>query len=173
MPPARFLPAASMLLLALLGSGLTAQAADQPASRPRVVLGEVRADTLEATPQEIRPAAERALTKDHWVIAASSTGCRLVTEWKDFRHPLARLLAGKLRARCVVDIQPLDERLTIVRFQGGLASTEGDVEENPVFVLAQSSYRGAVQDFYQALQAGIAEQRNASSIESTGSPSTP
>jgi hypothetical protein len=127
----------------------------------------MQADTLEATPQEIRPAAERSLIFDHWVISSSSTGSRLVTEWKEFKHPLARLLAGKLRARCVVDIQPLDERLTIIRFQAGIASSEDGFEESPVYALAQSSYRGAVQDFYQRLQASIAEERNASPSESS------
>jgi hypothetical protein len=129
----------------------------------------MRSDTLQATPQEVRPAAERALTRDHWVISASSTDSHVVTEWKDFHHPLARLLVGNLRARCVVDIQPLDDRLTIVRFQGGIASPDGNVQENPVFAVAQSSYRGAVQDFYHDLTTGIAEQRAANSTEASGS----
>ena len=146
--------------------------AGAPASRPRVYLGEMRADTIVATPQEIRPAAEHALEKDHWAISASSTGSRVVTEWKDFRHPLARLLMGKLRARCVVDIQPLDDTKTIVRFQGGLAS-DGDVADNPAFAVAQSTYRGAVEDFYHDLAAGIAEQRNSASSEALGSMRSP
>ena len=140
-----------------------------PATRPHVVLGEMRADTLQATPQEVRPAAARALMRDHWVISPSSTDSHVVTEWKDFHHPLARLLVGQLRARCVVDIQPLDERLTIVRFQGGLASPGSGMEENPVFAVAQSSYRGAVQDFYHDLTTGIAEQRAANSSDAPGS----
>jgi len=138
-----------------------------------VYLGEMRTDTLEATPQEIRPAAERALTDDHWVISSSSTGSRLVTDWKEFRHPLARLFVGKLRARCVVDIQSLDERLTIVRFQGGIASQGEDVEENPVFPAVQSTYRGAVKDFYHDLQADIASQRAAGFAEPVGSSRVP
>jgi hypothetical protein len=147
--------------------------APAPASKARVVLGEMRADTLEATPQEVRPAAERALTRDHWVISPSSTNARVVTEWKEFHHPLARLLVGKLCARCVVDILALDDRLTIVRFQGGLASPDGGMEENPVFAVAQSSYRVAVQDFYHDLTAGIAEARAANASEAPGSSRIP
>ncbi|HEV8480922.1 MAG TPA: hypothetical protein VGR66_09025 [Candidatus Eisenbacteria bacterium] len=120
----------------------------------------MRADTIQATPKEIRPAAQRALETDHWVVASSSTDARVVTEWKAFRHPLARLLLGNIRARCVVDIQPLDGRMTIVRFQGGLASPD-DVEDNPVFTAAQSQYRDAVANFYRDLMEGIAEARSA------------
>ena len=171
MPFFRISPASTVVVLGLAGSCFWAGPASSGAdaspssSGPRVFLGDVRADTLEATPAEVRPAAERSLTKDHWVISPSSTGSRLVTEWKEFRHPLARLLAGKLRARCVVDIRPLDERLTIVRFQGGIASAQSGMQENAIFAVAQSSYRGAVQDFYDGLQASIAEQRSSSSSE--------
>ena len=134
-----------------------------PASRPHVYLGDVRADTIQATPREIRPAAQRALESDHWVVASSSTSARVVTEWKEFRHPLARLLLGNIRARCVVDIQPLDERLTIVRFQGGLASAD-DVQDKPAFSVAQSQYRDAVANFYRDLVEGIAVARNAEPV---------
>jgi hypothetical protein len=173
MPSLRISPPCTVLLLGLAGSCFLPAPASSgaeaaSASGPRVFLGDVRADTLQATPAEILPAAERSLTKDHWVISPSSTGSRLVTEWKEFRHPLARLLAGKLRARCVVDIRALDERLTIVRFQGGIASAQSGMQENAIFAVAQSSYRGAVQDFYDGLQASIAEQRNASSSEFSG-----
>ena len=170
------IPVGTLLLLGLagpccFGAEAAAGAGAPSAARGRVFLGEMRADTLEATPQEVRPAAERALTNDHWVISASSTGSRVVTEWKELHHPLARLLAGKIRARCVVDIQALDERLTIVRFQGGLASENDDAYENPVFVVARSSYLGAVHDFYHDLQVDIAEQR--SGLPSDGSSRTP
>jgi len=151
------------MLPGLLGACLllvVSAAEGAPASRPRIYLGEVRADTIQATPREIRPAAQRALEGDHWVVASSSTPARVVTDWKEFHHPLARLLLGNIRARCVVDIQPLDERLTIVRFQGGLASPD-DVEDKPAFMVAQSQYRDAVANFYRDLVAGIALARNA------------
>jgi hypothetical protein len=158
------------ICLAAAGSGSAGPSA--AAARPRVFLGDVRADTLQATPQEVRPAAALALEKDHWVISPSSTGTHVVTEWKDFSHPLARLLMGKLRARCVVDIQPLDDRLTLVRFQGGIAS-ETDVQENPVFSVAQSTYRGAVQDFYHDLATGIAQERSATPSKPAGASRVP
>jgi hypothetical protein len=124
------------------------------------------ADTIQATPREVRPAAQRALEKDRWVVASSSTDARVVTEWKAMSHPLARLLLGNIRARCVVDIQPLDERMTIVRFQGGIASPD-DIEGNPAFTAAQSQYRDAVANFYRDLAEGIAVARNAEPVART------
>jgi len=126
----------------------------------------MRADTIQATPKEVRPAAQHALEKDHWVVGPASTEARVVTDWKPLSHPLAKLLLGNLRARCVVDIQPLDDNMTIVRFQGGLASPD-DLQGNPAFTAAQSQYRDAVANFYRDLAEGIAQARNAEPVART------
>ena len=160
LPLAAFAP-----LVALTAWFLPARAASAAAApRPCFYLAEARTDTLEATPKEIFPAAERALENDHWVMSKESGGDRIVTDWKEFHHPLARLIMGNLRARCVVDIQALDDRHTVVRFRAGLAS-ERDIESNPALPIAQSTYRGAVRDFYRDLATGIAEHRSGKALE--------
>ena len=146
----------------LLGPAPAIAASSSPA---HLYVAEARTDTLEATPAEIFPAAEKALENDHWTVSKSTAGHRIVTEWKEFHHPLARLFMGNLRARCVVEVHPLDDRHTIVRFQSGLAS-ENDIESNPALAVAQSVYRGAVRDFYRDLTTGIEAQRS-------GKPSDP
>jgi len=137
-----------------------AHAATPP--KGHLYVSEARADTLVATPAEVFPAAEKALTDDHWVLSQDSQPNKIVTQWKEFRHPLARLLMGNLHARCVVDIRALDGTRTVVSFRSGLASQK-DIESNPAFGLAQSTFRSAVEDFYRDLAAGIEENRSSKS----------
>jgi len=153
-------PSRGLLLVPLASVAcLTAVHAATP-PKGHLYVSEARADTLVATPAEVFPAAEKALTDDRWVLAPDTEPHKIVTQWKEFRHPLARLVMGNLHARCVVDIQALDETRTVVRFRSGLAS-ERDLESNPAFGLAQSTFRSAVDDFYRDLAAGIEERRSA------------
>jgi hypothetical protein len=155
--PVSSLPLVVLTPLVALTAWTLPASASAPA-RPHIYLAEARTDTIEATPVEIFPAAEKALEDDHWVMSKESDQVRIVTDWKEFRHPLAKLVMGNLRARCVVDIQALDERRTVVRFRAGMAS-EKDIESNPALSIALSTYRGAVKDFYRDLATGIAERR--------------
>lgn len=155
-----FFPSRGLLLVpvASLACLTAAQAATPP--KGHLYVSEGRADTLVATPAEVFPAAEKALTDDRWVLSGNTEPHKIVTQWKEFRHPLARLVMGNLHARCVVDIQALDETRTVVRFRSGLASDK-DIESNPAFGLAQTTFRNAVDGFYRDLAAGIEERRSA------------
>lgn len=128
-------------------------------STPHVVMAGGAQDTLSYDWQQVFPVAIAELEKDHWIIQRADTTSptrRLVTRWKPLKHPLARLFLGGVMARCVVDLEPLADGRTVVRMQGGLASAQ-DIEGNPGYPAAQSTYRRAAEkwlaDVRQALAA--------------------
>jgi hypothetical protein len=166
--------AATAALGALLGlaAGPTVAAAAPTPGAWHVYLAEAETDTLAAPADQVRPAAARAFTDDHWTISGESTSVRVVTGWKAFHHPLARLLLGDLRARCVVDMRALGADRTLVRFQGGLAS-QSDVAANPAFAAAQIAYRTAVKGWYRDVREGIAGGRRAGTTAAAGVAAAP
>jgi hypothetical protein len=160
-PPVLPALAATAAVLALLLPGLARPrpAHATPAGAPwKVYMAEVRVDTLAASVGEVLPAAERALTDDHWKLSRECTAARLVTDWKQLHHPLARLLIGDVRARCVVDLRALGPARTLVRFQSGMAS-QSNLEANPAFAAAQLAYRSAVDNWYRDVREAVAVEK--------------
>ncbi len=168
-PP--FLPvlAATAAVLGLVSPGISRPRPAQatPAGTPwQVYMAEVRIDTLAAPVGVVLPAAEQALTDDHWKLSRDCTPARLVTDWKDLQHPLARLLMGHVRARCVVDLRALGPSRTLVRFQSGMAS-QSNLRANPAFAAAQLAYRSAVDNWYRDVRAAVAAQRQMGPLGAT------
>ena len=129
----------------------------EPAERPHVFFGEVRADTVQATPEEVFPEAVKAFTDDGWAAKLDTLHSVVVTEWREYHHPLAKLLYGKLMARCEVEIKPIDGHRTALFFRGGIASPS-DIESNPAFGLAKAAYYEAVVGYYRDLHTGLTER---------------
>lgn len=156
-------------VLFLLGILVTAgyakaRAAEHPAERPHVFFGEVRADTVLATPEEVFPEAIKAFTDDGWVAKLDTLHSMVVTDWREFHHPLAKLLYGKLMARGEVVIKALDGHRTVLFFRGGIASPS-DIESNPAFALAKAAYYEGVQGYYRDLHAGLAHRKAGKNLE--------
>jgi len=104
-------------------------------------LGAASADTLRAPAGFAFRAAVEALREDSWGIAiADPSAGRIVTRWKPLRHLLVRLFAGRVDARCFVDVAPLGAYTSIVTFQGALA-TKHSLEGNPILPFAKKTYR--------------------------------
>jgi hypothetical protein len=117
-------------------------AADQPpdASKWKLHMGTTVADTVTATRQQAYDAAVAVLHNDGWTIAAGrSDPERIVTDWKRLRHILVRLVAGEVRARCVVRVSPLGPTQTAVSIEGGLVTSSSAVASS-VMGLAQHTY---------------------------------
>lgn len=125
----------------------------------RVYLADACSDTLAASVPDIIPSVERTLKADEWRIdhADASRG-DVVTSWKRIQHPLARILLGKIEARCAVVVRPLDPRRTVVTIQGGIASRE-DVSANPALVLARHAYRNATLGWQRELRDDLTAHR--------------
>jgi hypothetical protein len=143
-------------ILVTVGS-TQARAAGHPAERPHVFFGEVRTDTVSATPEEVFPEAIKAFTDDGWVAKLDTLHSMVATDWREFHHPLAKLLYGKLMARGEVVIKGLDDHRTVLFFRGGIASPS-DIESNPAFALAKAAYYEGVRGYYRDLHAGLAER---------------
>lgn len=139
-----------------------AGAAQRPQERPHVFFGEVKADTVQAPLQDVYPEAIKAFTDDGWAAKLDTLHSVVATEWREFHHPLAKLLYGKLMARCEVEIKPLDARRTVLFFRGGIASPS-DIESNPAFGLAKAAYYEAVQGYYRDLHTGLADRQSGTS----------
>lgn len=146
-------------LLLLLGIALTAPATlARAAERPHVFFGEVKADTVIATPEQVFPEAVKAFTDDGWTARRDTVKSLIVTDWREFHHPLAKLLYGKLMARCEVEIKALDATRTVLLFRGGIASPS-DIESNPAFALAKAAYYEGVQGYFRDLHTGLADRQ--------------
>ncbi|HKA25260.1 MAG TPA: hypothetical protein VKF80_09780 [Candidatus Eisenbacteria bacterium] len=146
----------SLLVLLLLVP--TPALASSSSAKPHVFFGEVKADTVQATLSEVYPAAVKAFTDDDWKVPFDSTKTHVLTEWREFHHPLAKMLLGKLWARCEVDIRPLDRAHVVLLFRGGIASPN-DIESNPAFALAKAAYYEAVHGYYRDLHTNLADER--------------
>lgn len=156
----------SILLLAALLAGTgagRARAGTDRTAEPRVVIAGAARDTLPYAWQEILPVAIVELERSDWTLqrtdnaspgASPSASHRLVTRWKPIKHVLARVFLGSVQARCVVDLDPLAGRSTVVTIQGGLASRE-DIEGNPGFAAAQVAYRRAAQRWLERVKATL------------------
>lgn len=153
----RPVPVSPLLLAAGLCLGLPAAcAAAGPPSH--VVMAGGAQDTLAHGWRQVFPVAIAELERNHWVIQrADSTApsLRLVTRWKPLKHMLARIFLGDVKARCVVDFEPLPDGRTVVRMQGGLASAE-DIEGNPGYPAAQSTYRRAAEKWLAGVRQALA-----------------
>jgi hypothetical protein len=120
-----------------------------------VILAEPCADTLSYPWQEVIPAVEQTLRADHWRIQRADPGAGVIlTQWKRIRHPLVRLFAGGVEARCAVNIRALNPTRTLVVFQGGLASRR-DLGRSAALGLAQRAYRNASRDWRDELRAEV------------------
>jgi len=147
------------LWVCLLGFVLPASAwASSTPDKPHVFFGDVKADTVQATLDEVYPAAVKAFTDDDWKVAPDSTKMRVLTDWRELRHPLAKLLMGKLWARCEVAIRPLDAHRIALYFRGGLTSPS-DFETNPAFGLAKAAYYQGVSGYFRDFHTNIADER--------------
>ncbi|HEX7078158.1 MAG TPA: hypothetical protein VF363_07045 [Candidatus Eisenbacteria bacterium] len=164
----RILPLALALLA---GSGASPASVDglaEPADTARAIggrsgwivsLAEPCRDTLAAPAADVIDAAERCLEADDWrVQSRDRSQGDLVTGWKEFHHPLARLLLGRVDARCAVAIRSLDDERTLVVFQGALASRER-LDGNPAFTLAMHKYRDAARDWQREVRGDLSIRR--------------
>jgi hypothetical protein len=147
------------LLGILVAAGSASFARAGTPAHPHVFFGEVKADTVEATLEDVFPEAIKAFTDDGWTAKRDSLHSAVVTDWRDFHHPLAKLLYGKLMARCEVEIRALGADRTVLFFRGGIASPS-DIESNPAFVLAKAAYYEAVRGYYRDLHTGIADRKS-------------
>lgn len=142
----RPVPVSLLLFTAGLCLGLPAACAASDSTLHVVAAGGAQ-DTLAYEWQQVLPVAVAQLERDRWVIQRtdSTSGTRrLVTRWKPLKHMLARIFYGDVMARCVVDFEPLADGRTVVRMHGGLASA-ADIEGNPGYPAAQSTYRQAAE----------------------------
>ena len=146
-----------LFLLGILVTTAPAHAKEKEPERPHVFFGEVKADTVHASIEDVFPEAIKAFTDDGWTAKRDSVHSAVVTDWRDFHHPLAKLLYGKLMARCEVEIRALDDRRTVLLFRGGIASPS-DIESNPAFGLAKAAYYEAVRGYYRDLHTGLADR---------------
>ncbi len=125
----------------------------------KVYLADACSDTLSAAMPDILPSVERTLKADDWRIEHSDASRGdVVTSWKRIQHPLAKILLGKVEARCAVTLRPLDPRRTVVTIQGGISSRE-DVSANPALVLARHAYRNATQVWQRELRNDLTAHR--------------
>ncbi len=125
----------------------------------KVYLADACSDTLAAAMPDILPSVERTLKADDWRIEHSDASRGdVVTSWKRIQHPLAKILLGKVEARCAVTLRPLDPRRTVVTIQGGISSRE-DVSANPALVLARHAYRNATQVWQRELRNDLTARR--------------
>jgi hypothetical protein len=87
-----------------------------------------------------REAVLAALKDDRWVLTANG-GCAdsVLTEWKSINTPLVRVLIGKITARCLVTVSPLDDVRTIVTIRGAMM-TKGDITQSSAFPTAQRAW---------------------------------
>ena len=142
---------AGFLLLASLPVG-----AAEPRADMKVHAASAQTDTLDVPWREVYQVAMSELEKNDWTIQRADTGQRqFVTHWKKFDHPLSKLVFGELYARCVVDVIPLSESRTELRFRGGLAGPP-DLDRNPAFGSAQGAYRRAAERWVQRVRATLA-----------------
>ena len=112
-------------------------------------------DTVAASPRAARAAAAAALENDRWILEPAGTAPGLLTQWKPIRNIFFRLLSGRAFARVFVDVTPLTQNRSEIRFQGGLASHR-DMEHNPSMGFAERSYASAVRVWQQNVRDLIA-----------------
>ena len=153
----------------------------KPASKPgrgawNLFLGDASPDTLRATRRRAYRAVIETLEGDSWKIqfADSSMG-RVVTCWKPLHHILVRLFAGKVLARCFVNVASLGNDGSIVTMQGGLA-TRHPLEGNPILPFALKSYRKEAKKWHGevreniGLRSVLADAKPAGSVSSADPP---
>jgi len=161
------------LWVGLVGLLVTSSAsASSTPEKPHVFFGDVKADTVQATLDEVYPAAVKAFTDDDWKVPPDSTRMRVLTEWREMHHPLAKLLMGKLWARCEVVIRPVDASHLALYFRGGLASPS-DFESNPAFALAKAAYYEGVKGYFRDFLTNIADERKGKPAEPASDPRIP
>jgi len=123
-----------------------------------VILAEPCVDTLSSPWQEVVPAVKATLKADNWRIQrADPRKGAILTQWKRIRHPLVRLFAGKVEARCAVNIRTLGPARTLVIFQGGLASRR-NLAGSSALGFAERAYRNASRDWQEELRAEVRRQ---------------
>jgi hypothetical protein len=115
----------------------------EDADRTHTFQAGANVDTLDYSWREVLPAAIAELERDDWTIQnADSAKRRITTHWKPLRHVLARLFAGDIQAKIVVDLESLRSGQTVVTIRAGLA-TDRDIGASPVLGAAQKTYRSA------------------------------
>lgn len=164
--------ASSSLALALLALPGAAPPEPDPASQPPdtaraigdrhgwvISLAEPCRDTLDARVPDVVGAAVRCLQADDWHVETRDRGRGdLVTAWKELHHPLARILMGRVDARCAVAVRSIDDGRTMVVFQGALASRE-PLDGNPALRLAMNKYRDAAHGWQREVRGDLAAHR--------------
>jgi len=151
----RLLPVA-FLLLAVLPAG-----AAEPRSDMKVHPASVETDTLEVPWRDVYKVAMIELEKNDWKIQrADSAQRQFVTHWKKIDHPLSKLVFGELYARCVVDVTPLSDTTTELRFRGGIAGPP-DLDQSAAFRSAQGVYRKAAERWVARVRATLAAMATA------------
>lgn len=116
-------------------------------------------DTLDAPLPDVVGAAVRCLEADDWRVEKGDRARGdLVTAWKELRHPMAKILMGRVDARCAVAVRPIEDGRTMVVFQGALASRES-LEGNPALRLAMNKYRDAAHDWQREVRGDLAIRR--------------
>ncbi len=152
-----------LLPLAFLLAALPAGAAE-PRSDMKVHAANVQIDTLEVPWRDVYKVAMSELEKNDWTIqCADSSQRQFVTHWKKFDHPLSKLVFGDLYARCVVDVTPLSDTTTELRFRGGIAGPP-DLDETAAFRAAQSAYRKAAERWVARVRATLAATATAEPV---------
>lgn len=157
------------ILFLLTGPAAEARADDSPATDGsssqgghKVHLAGARSDTLDYGWREILPVAIQELERSDWRIQRTDTSARrIITYWKPLNHLLARMFLGKLMARAVVDLVPLGPSRTAVTIRGALAS-DGDLEENPGFGTAQTTYARAAEKWLKRVRLDMSETASGS-----------
>ncbi len=124
----------------------------------KINLGRAYSDTFSFRSEDVLPAAAEALAHDRWRIRSADpvTG-RIVTEWQPVRHLFVRLFLGEVRERCVVDVTPLGERRSLVKFRAALC-TRKNIARNPLMPRVRKEYEKAVRDWQREVRATLVER---------------
>lgn len=152
------------LLLALIGTALTAHGATDPDWN--VYAGEAVVDTLDGSADELFSAGTWVLRQHHYEFEKQDRELgQLVTAWKPVRKKLVLLATGPAQVRVAVDLKELGPGRTQVRVRGGIASKE---ELDAILPLAQSTGRKECLELVEDMQARALEQREVDGAGSGG-----
>jgi len=129
------------------------------ASKWKLHMGTSVSDTVTATREQAYEAAVAVLHREDWTIAdGRSDSSRIVTNWKRLRHLLVRLVAGEVRARCVVWVSPIGPSRTAISIEGGLVTSSSAVASS-VMGLARRAYEAESRVFLEKVSDELAHQR--------------
>ncbi len=136
----RFLPFIACLLAACLAAESARAVVGGEEWGEGAYITQACSDTVMADASSVRAAALRALEHDRWILAGDSCPHDgFLTQWKTINTPLVRVLIGKITARCLVTVEPLDDERSAVSIRAAMM-TKNDITRSPAFPTAQRAW---------------------------------